>query len=202
MVQEESMSPPGRASRVIVAGQVNNLNWNFSEITWAIGTDVTALQYLSSQLFHSFVFKMAVDQVLEFMLKRCGWEHDYNFFRFLISFEKFDLTKVSYFGFWRGNLTENLIFQKCPFFAMLLIFFFFFIFLVGKTNDKQLWFTGNPNENYNLHIYIKIMIYKALNFEEPCNGEFALVEWNFCKRLLRFYCCHEILGKMHLKIER
>lgn len=54
---------------------------------------------------------------------------------------------------------------------MLLIFFFFFIFLVGKTNDKQLWFTGNPNENYNLHIYIKIMIYKALNFEEPCNGE-------------------------------
>ena len=49
----------------------------------------------------------------------------------------------------------------------MLLIFFFFIFLVGKTNDKQLWFTGNPNENYNLHIYIKIMIYKALNFEEP-----------------------------------
>ena len=50
-------------------------------------------------LFHSFVFKMEVDQVLEFMLKQYGWEHDYNFFRFLSSFEKFDLTKVSYFGF-------------------------------------------------------------------------------------------------------
>ena len=60
----------------------------------------------------------------------------------------------------------------------------------------------NPKENYNLHIYIKIMIYKALNFEEPCNGEFALVECSFCKCLLRFYCSHEILGNMHLKIER
>ena len=78
----------------------------------------------------------------------------------------------------------------------MLLIFFFFIFLVGKTNDKQLWFTGNPNENYNLHIYIKIMIYKALNFEEPCNGEFALVaflqtsitilllSWNFGKNAL------------------
>ena len=97
----------------------NNLsyrNWRDSAIMFVLS---------AIGLFHSFVFKMAVDQVLEFMLKRCGWEHDYNFFRFLLSFEKFDLTKVSYFGFWRGNLTENLIFQKCPFFAMLLIFFFF-----------------------------------------------------------------------------